>query len=246
MLTLQDDQVWCSGVNIKLLIVKMNIAGNINALKEEIEGYPCRLVVISKTKTPAEILEAYRTGQRIFGENKVQELTEKSEQLPEDIEWHMVGHLQTNKVKYIAPFVALIHSVDSWKLLKEIDKQARNNKRQISCLLQVHIAEEETKYGFSKEEMFMILQNEELSNLRNVRITGLMGMATFTDDVNKIRREFQFLKSLFDEIATNFHQETVEMKELSMGMTGDYRIALEEGSTLIRIGTAVFGERNPA
>jgi hypothetical protein len=223
----------------------MKIAENINALKEQIKGYPCRLVVISKTKTATDILEAYRAGQRIFGENKVQELTQKYEQLPKDIEWHMVGHLQSNKVKYIAPFVALIHSVDSWKLLKEIDKQARNNHRQIHCLLQVHIAEEETKFGFSKEEVFMILKEETLANLQHIRISGLMGMATFTDDMDKVRREFRFLKSVFDEVASTIDHELVEMKELSMGMTGDYLVAMEEGSTLIRIGTAVFGERNP-
>ncbi|MBR9998043.1 MAG: YggS family pyridoxal phosphate-dependent enzyme [Cyclobacteriaceae bacterium] len=224
----------------------MKIAENINAMNRRMEGYPCRLVAISKTKTNGEILEAYQAGQRIFGENKVQELAQKYEQLPKDIEWHMVGHLQTNKVKYIAPFVTLIHAVDSWKLLKEVDKQARNNNRQILCLLQVHIAEEETKFGLSKEEIFVLLHREDLSELKNIRIQGLMGMATFTEDEEKIRREFRFLKSIFDGIAESIHHEHVEMKELSMGMTGDYQIAMEEGSTLVRIGTAVFGERNLA
>jgi len=221
----------------------MKIAENIDTLNHEIGAYPCRLVAISKTKTVEEIREAYRVGQRIFGENKVQELTAKHEALPKDIEWHMVGHLQTNKVKYIAPFVALIHSVDSWKLLREINKQAGNSNRQISCLLQVHIAEEETKYGFSREELFHLLGHEDLSKLENIRITGLMGMATFTDDEEKVRREFRSLKSMFNDVAQHVRQERVEMKELSMGMSGDYKIAMEEGSTLVRIGTAVFGER---
>jgi pyridoxal phosphate enzyme (YggS family) len=234
-----------SGVNIELLKVKMKIAENIKALRKQMEGFPCRLVAISKTKTVDEILEAYHAGQRIFGENKVQELTQKCEQLPADIEWHMVGHLQTNKVKYIAPFVALIHSVDSLKLLKEIDKQARNNDRQIHCLLQVHIAEEETKFGFSREEVFKVMQEEALADLHHIRISGLMGMATFTENMDKVRREFRFLKSVFDEVASTIDHELVKMKELSMGMTGDYQVAMEEGSTFVRIGTAVFGERNP-
>lgn len=222
----------------------MKIAENINSLNHKIEGYPCRLVAISKTKTVEEIMEAYRAGQRIFGENKVQEMTRKYDELPKDIEWHMVGHLQSNKVKYIAPFVALIHSVDSFKLLREINKQARNNGRIIHCLLQVHIAEEETKFGLSKDEVYSILRHETLSGLENIRITGLMGMATFTDDEDKVRREFRFLKSVFDEVSENIRHKFVEMKELSMGMTGDFLIAMEEGSTLVRIGTAVFGERN--
>jgi hypothetical protein len=222
----------------------MNIAENLKGLEQKMQGYPCRLVAISKTKSDEEIMEAYRAGQRIFGENKVQELTDKYERLPKDIEWHMVGHLQTNKVKYLAAFVALIHSVDSWKLLKEINKQALKNDRVISCLLQVHIAEEETKYGFSREELFSFLTRDSLIDLKNVQISGLMGMATFTDDEKKIRKEFRFLKSIFDEIAEKVRHPHIEMKELSMGMTGDFQIAMEEGSSLVRIGTAIFGERN--
>lgn len=222
----------------------MIIEENLKVLKQKMQGYPCRLVAISKTKTDEEIMEAYRAGQRIFGENKVQELTDKYERLPKDIEWHMVGHLQTNKVKYIAPFVALIHSVDSWKLLKEINKQALKFNRQISCLLQVHIAEEETKYGLSREELLSLLARESLIDLKNVRISGLMGMATFTDDEKKVRSEFRHLKSIFDEIAEKIRQPHIEMKELSMGMTSDFQIAMEEGSSLVRIGTAIFGERN--
>jgi len=222
----------------------MNIAENIEILRKEMQGYPCRLVAISKTKPDEEIMEAYEAGQRIFGENKVQELTDKYERLPKDIEWHMVGHLQTNKVKYIAPFVALIHSVDSWKLLKEINKQATRNDRVIPCLMQVHIAQEETKYGLSKEELYSILKDESLGALENIRINGLMGMATFTEDRDKIRKEFRYLKSIYDDISEMIRHPLIEMRELSMGMTGDYQIAMEEGSSLVRIGTAVFGERN--
>lgn len=222
----------------------MNIAENIKALRKAMEGYRCRLVAISKTKSDKEIMEAYHAGQRIFGENKVQEMTNKCARLPKDIEWHMVGHLQTNKVKNIAQFVSLIHSVDSWKLLEEINKQAQKNARMIPCLLQIHIAEEETKYGLSKEELFLMLGKDILSDLKFIRITGLMGMATFTEDMDKIRREFQYLKSIFDEVPYKFQNPRIIMEELSMGMTGDYQIAMEEGSTLIRIGTAVFGERN--
>jgi pyridoxal phosphate enzyme (YggS family) len=222
----------------------MNIVENVKKLRRELDKFPCRLVAISKTKTEKEVLEAYHAGQKIFGENRVQELTEKYDRLPKDIEWHMVGHLQSNKVKYIAPFISLIHSVDSLKLLKEIDKQAGKNNRQIACLLQVHIADEETKYGLSKDEIYELLRNPELTDLTSVRITGLMGMATFTSDDEKIRSEFRFLKSLFDELSENIDHPLFEMKELSMGMSGDYKIALEEGSTLVRIGTAVFGERS--
>lgn len=222
----------------------MNIAENINTLRREMQGYSCRLVAISKTKSDEEIMEAYKAGQRIFGENKVRELADKYERLPKDIEWHMVGHLQTNKVKYIAPFIAMIHSVDSLKLLNEINKQAGKYDRVIPCLLQVHIAEEETKYGLSKEELFSLLAPRSLSDLENVRIAGLMGMATFTTDEEKIRKEFRYLKSIFDEASERFKHPRIAMTEISMGMTGDYQIAMEEGSTLVRIGTAVFGERN--
>ena len=222
----------------------MNIAENINTLRREMQGYSCRLVAISKTKSDEEIMEAYKAGQRIFGENKVRELADKYERLPKDIEWHMVGHLQTNKVKYIAPFIAMIHSVDSLKLLNEINKQAGKYDRVIPCLLQVHIAEEETKYGLSKEELFSLLAPRSLTDLENVRIAGLMGMATFTTDEEKIRKEFRYLKSIFDEASERFKHPRIAMTEISMGMTGDYQIAMEEGSTLVRIGTAVFGERN--
>ncbi len=222
----------------------MNIAKNINDFLTQLEGYPCKLVAISKTKTESEILQAYHAGQRIFGENRVQELVSKYEILPKDIEWHMVGHLQTNKVKMISPFVSLIHAVDSWKLLKEINKHGEKSKRIIRCLLQVHIAEEETKFGLSEAELFQVLIRSDLPELKFVSIVGVMGMATYTDDEVQIRKEFKYLNSLFNKVIEEIKAPNVVMKELSMGMTGDYHIALQEGSTLVRIGTAIFGERN--
>jgi pyridoxal phosphate enzyme (YggS family) len=204
----------------------------------------CTLIAVSKTQPIEKIQEAYDAGQRAFGENKAQEMSRKYEQLPRDIQWHMIGHLQTNKVKYIAPFVHLIHSVDSLKLLTEIDKQAKKNNRIIACLLQVHIAEEESKFGFSREELDELLKNDALQKLDHIRITGLMGMATFTENMAQVRKEFRSLNQLFTTIKTKPLPKQVMMQELSMGMSGDYHIAIEEGSTLIRIGTAIFGERN--
>lgn len=224
----------------------MDIKNNIKKIQDFLSGKPARLVAVSKTKPAYLIQKAYDEGLRIFGENKAQELSEKHEVLPKDIEWHMIGHLQRNKVKYIAPFVALIHSVDSLRLLKEIDKQAEKNDRIIDCLLQVHIAEEDTKFGLSEEELKEMLASPEFKALKNIRVVGLMGMATFTEDQDQIRREFKSLKNIFDKLA---HLETpanVSMEELSMGMSGDYEIALEEGSTLVRVGSAIFGERNYA
>ncbi len=206
----------------------------------------CALIAVSKTQPPEKIQEAYDAGQRTFGENKAQEMARKHEQLPRDIQWHMIGHLQTNKVKYIAPFVHLIHSVDSLKLLTEIDKQAGKNNRIISCLLQVHIAEEETKFGFSAEEVLELLKSEALQKLEHIRITGLMGMATFTENMEQVRKEFHSLNHLFTTLKNKPLPKQVVMQELSMGMSGDYQIAFEEGSTMIRIGTAIFGERNYA
>ena len=201
------------------------------------------LVVVSKTRSPEEIMEAYNAGHRIFGENRVQELTEKHQVLPDDIQWHMVGHLQTNKVKYIASFVHLIHSVDSQKLLRVIDREAEKHGRVIDRLLQVHIAREETKYGFDGQEIRDLLQSRELEELGHVRLTGLMGMATFTDDMDVVREEFAYLKNLFDEIRTSHISQPGHFTVLSMGMSGDYEIAIEEGSTMIRIGTLIFGPR---
>lgn len=217
----------------------MNITANLQQIKASIPEH-VTLVAVSKTKPNEAILEAYQTGQRIFGENKVQELTEKYESLPKDIEWHMIGHLQSNKVKYIAPFVSLIHGVDSFKLLKEINKRAAQNERIINCLLQIHIAEEDTKFGFDEKEVIELIKSEAFQHLKNIKIVGLMGMATFTDDENQIRKEFKTLKNLFDKFQISNHQFQI----LSIGMSGDYQIAIEEGSTMIRVGSSIFGERN--
>lgn len=221
----------------------MNIADNINKYLKEIGDRNCKLVAISKTKPVDIIRNAYDAGHRIFGENKVQELSDKYPQLPSDIEWHMVGHLQSNKVKYIAPVVDMIHSVDSLKLLREIDKQAAKYDRIIHCLLQVHIAEEETKFGLSDEGLFRILDEVVKSGFEHVKITGLMGMATYTSDEEQIRREFRHIKDLLDTTSSRYHDRSIDLSELSIGMSGDYKIAIEEGSTMIRIGTGVFGAR---
>lgn len=204
--------------------------------------YSCRVIAVSKTRDENTILDVYKNGIKDFGENKVQELEPKYESLPKDIKWHFIGHLQRNKVKYIAPFVYLIHSVDSARLLREINKQALKNDRIIDCLLQIHIAREETKFGLDENELFAIL-NEDLKVLNGVRIKGLMGMATNTEDHNKVRTEFRALKNLFDK-CKDLENEKVEMEVLSMGMSQDYNLALEEGSNMIRIGTAIFGPRN--
>lgn len=217
----------------------MNITANLQQIKASIPEH-VTLVAVSKTKSNEAILEAYQTGQRIFGENKVQELTEKYESLPKDIEWHMIGHLQSNKVKHIAPFVSLIHGVDSFKLLKEINKRAAQNERVINCLLQIHIAEEDTKFGFDEKEVIELIKSEAFQHLKNIKVVGLMGMATFTDDENQIRKEFKSLKNLFDKLQISNHQFQI----LSMGMSGDYQLAIEEGSTMIRVGSSIFGERN--
>lgn len=221
-----------------------NIPTNITTITRSFVNPDCRLVAVSKTKPGSAIKEAYNAGIRDFGENKVQELTEKEEQLPADIRWHMIGHLQRNKVKYIAPFVHLIHSVDSLRLLKQINKEGQKVDRVIPCLLQVHIASEESKYGWDEEELTTFLNGEETKELQHIRIMGLMGMATNTEDSGKIRSEFRGLKALFERLKSMDLPGQVEMSELSMGMSGDYRIAQEEGSTLVRIGSAVFGERS--
>ena len=198
------------------------------------------LVAVSKTKPDEDLMEAYAAGQRIFGENKVQEMVGKWERLPKDIKWHMIGHLQRNKVKYMAEFVDLIHGVDSFRLLTEINKKAEQNNRTIDCLLQIHIAEEDTKFGLDNDELNAILKSEEYHQLKNINVVGLMGMATFTDDETQVRREFQQLKSIFDTIKTENPQITI----LSMGMSGDYQMAIDEGSTMVRIGSSIFGKRN--
>jgi PLP dependent protein len=221
----------------------MGISDNINATLAEIPPH-VKLVAISKTKPIEIIMDAYHAGQKIFGENKVQELCTKYEQLPKDIEWHMVGHLQTNKIKYIAHFVHLIHSVDSMGLLKEINKQGEKHKRNIKCLLQVHIAREETKFGFNDEELAQLINSDALSGLKNVSICGLMGMATYTDDTNQIRNEFRQLHNTFESLKKLKFLNNPEFKDISMGMSSDYMIAIEEGSTMVRIGSKLFGERN--
>lgn len=223
----------------------MSVKDNINNIRGQIPAR-CKLIAVSKTHSIETIKEAYDSGQRVFGENKVQELTPKYEALPKDIEWHMIGHMQSNKVKYIAPFIHLIHSVDSLSLLKEIDKHARKNNRTISCLLQVHIAEEETKFGFSEAEIFQAFNDGAFKPLTNVKVTGLMGMATFTDDKDQVRKEFSSLRQLFEKLKVSEMPSNVVMEELSMGMSGDYDIAIEEGSTMVRVGSAIFGERSYA
>lgn len=212
----------------------MSVKDNILHLQKHLADN-IHLVAVSKTKPNELIIEAYGAGQRIFGENKVQELVEKEESLPKDIEWHMIGHLQTNKVKYIAPFVSLIHAVDSKKLIKEINKRAEQNNRVIACLLQVHIAQEESKFGLDNNGIIEILKTD----FPNVSIVGLMGMATFTDNKNQIREEFKYLKDIFDELKESQPNFSI----LSMGMSGDYSIAIEEGSNMVRIGSSIFGER---
>ncbi len=220
------------------------IASNIVRFRESVQP-TATLVAVSKTKINEDLQAAYDAGQRHFGENKIQEMTEKWETLPKDIHWHMIGHTQRNKVKYMAPYVHLIHSVDSPRLAKEVDKQAKNNDRIIDCLLQIHIAEEESKFGFDRAELLELLASDTFKKLENIQIKGLMGMATFTDDQEQVRKEFKTLKKLFDEIKKeSLLDNRHDFTDLSMGMTGDYEIALEEGSTMVRIGSAIFGSRD--
>lgn len=220
------------------------IADNLRKLNTELEPYNARLIAVSKTKPVSDIKEAYEAGHRDFGENKAQEMTEKHDELPSDIRWHMIGHLQRNKVKYIAPYVYLIHSVDSEKLLRMIDKEAVKSDRMINCLLQVHIAEESTKFGFDEQELTTLLENDLLKEVPNVRVVGLMGMATNTDNEAQVIREFQGLKLLYDDLQNKYRSDHFNLKYLSMGMSGDYQIALECGSNMVRIGSSIFGERN--
>lgn len=221
----------------------MSIAKQIASLNEEIGSVGVTLVAVSKTKSQEEILEAYEAGQRIFGENQVQELLEKQEALPKDIQWHQIGHLQTNKVKYVAPFIRLIHSVDSLKLLKEINKHAFKHNRVIDCLLQVFIASEETKFGLGYDELIDLLRDEQLPELKNIRITGLMGIATNTENPKVVKEEFYELKTLFDGIKQSFFRKDDAFSILSMGMSSDYKIAIEQGSSMVRLGSTIFGSR---
>lgn len=220
----------------------MSIKSNIKLVNDSLLP-GCRLIAVSKTKPNEMLMEAYEASQRLFGENKVQELEAKYQALPKDIEWHMIGHLQTNKVKYIAPFVSLIHSVDSIKLLEEINKQGKKINRVIPCLLQVYIAKEETKFGLDVTEVLNLV-NQFPAHFTHVSIQGLMGMATLTEDQQQIRNEFKSLKKLFDQLNQQQLPPGISMKELSMGMSSDYILAMQEGSTLVRIGSTIFGERN--
>lgn len=220
----------------------MSIKENIEQLRSQIP-LNVTLVAVSKTKPKELILEAYESGHRDFGENYVQELVDKHEQLPKDINWHFIGHLQSNKVKFIAPFVHLIHGVDSFKLLQEINKQAQKNNRVIDCLLQLYIAKEETKFGFDIEECETLLRSNEFKELHNIKVTGFMGMASNTDDVSLIRSEFKSIKTFFEKMKT-LQTPNIELRTLSYGMSSDYKIAIEEGSNMVRIGSLIFGERN--
>jgi pyridoxal phosphate enzyme (YggS family) len=221
----------------------MKISENIIQILNEIPKN-VKLVAVSKTKPNENILEAYNAGQRIFGENKVQDLVKKFEELPNDIQWHFIGHLQTNKVKFIACFVGLIHAVDSLNLLEKINSEAKKNNRIIDILFQIYIAEEESKFGLDYIELIEILNSEVYCNLKNVNVVGLMGMATYTDNIHQIRKEFASLKETFQKVKQTYFLDNDNFKEISMGMSGDYKIAIEEGSTMIRVGSNIFGERN--
>lgn len=225
-------------ISLKYKNIKMGIATNLQSI---ISALPqnVTLVAVSKTKPISDLMEAYDAGQRVFGENKIQEMTEKWEQMPKDIQWHMIGHVQTNKVKFMAPFVSLIHGVDSLKLLQEINKQAIKNNRIIDCLLQIHIAEEETKFGLDQEELASLLASTEFREMKNIRVVGLMGMATFTDNKDQIKKEFLHLNALFHQ----YSNQNAHFTTLSMGMSGDYQLAIECGSTMVRIGSSIFGGR---
>ena len=222
----------------------MDIKANLEAVKKTFINQDCLLVAVSKTKPLEDLKVAYSAGIKDFGENKVQELQAKQPEMPADVNWHMIGHLQSNKVKYIAPFVHLIHGVDSFKLLKEINKQGKKIDRKINVLLQIHIAAEETKFGFDKDELNEMLSNPDFISLTHVTIQGLMGMATFTENTDQVRKEFRGLKTLFEELKGRKLPDFVQLKDISMGMSGDYLIAQEEGSTMVRIGSAIFGGRN--
>ena len=217
----------------------MSIKQNLNKIKQSLPEH-VTLVAVSKTKPVSDLMEAYEDGQRIFGENKIQEMADKHQEMPKDIKWHMIGHVQTNKVKYMAEFVDLIHGVESFKLLKEINKQAKKHDRIIDCLLQIKIASEDSKFGISPEDALVLLQSEDFSTLKNVRVIGVMGMATFTEDQDQIKQEFGVLKTTFDSLKT-VH---LDLEIISMGMSGDYQLAIDCGSTMVRVGSSIFGARN--
>lgn len=221
----------------------MSIADNIKSLKKETGEINVALLAVSKTKPAEDLQQAYDAGQRLFGENTVQELVEKQEQLPKDIEWHLIGHLQSNKVKYVAPFISMIQSVDSIKLLQEINKHAEKNKRVIDCLLQIYIADEETKFGLGFDEAIELLRSEEYAALKNIRVRGLMGIATNTDVEKQIKDEYYELKTFFDGIKVSFFRKEESFNTLSMGMSSDYKVAIEQGSNMVRLGSTIFGGR---
>lgn len=221
----------------------MSIAAKITTIKEELKNTGVKLIAVSKTKPVESITEAYDAGQRVFGENTVQELVEKHEKLPKDIEWHLIGHLQSNKVKYIAPFISMIHSVDSLKLAQEINKQALKHNRVIDCLLQIYIADEDTKFGLDFAEAIELLRSEEFKVLKNVRIRGVMGIATLTENTRMIKDEFYELKTFYTGLKETFFRKDPDFTEISMGMSGDYKLAIEQGSTMIRLGSTLFGNR---
>ncbi len=220
-----------------------DIAANIKLLRQQIPS-SVKLVAVSKTRPVSDILEAYNSGQRCFGENRVQEILNKTDQLPADIEWHLIGHLQSNKVRNIVPFISMIHSVDSLRLLKIINEEAAKSGRFVNCLLQVYIAKEDTKFGFSVNELTEMLESEEFAVLKHVKICGLMGMATFSSDYDQVRNEFAFLSQCFTNLKNKYFAKNDSFREISMGMSEDYKIALEEGSTMVRIGSIIFGKRN--
>lgn len=221
----------------------MNIKENLEKIQATLPAH-VNLIAVSKTKPAEMLLEAYEAGQRLFGENYVQDLIGKQPELPADMEFHFIGHLQTNKVKYIAPFIACIQSVDSLKILKEINKQAAKNDRVIDCLLEFSIAENDSKFGFNLDEVQELLKSESYQSMQNIRICGVMGMGSFSDDTDRSRREYKKLKSIFDQLKAEFFASDESFKEVSMGMSADYQIAIEEGSTMVRVGTDIFGERN--
>lgn len=226
-----------------LLNLVMTIAENILTIKNRLPGH-VKLVAVSKTRPPEDLLQAYHAGQRSFGENKTRELADKYPLLPADVEWHFIGHLQSNKVKMIAPLVSLIHSVDSLKLMQNINREARAIDRVIPCLLEFYIAEETSKFGLSEEEAQVLLSSEEFRQLRNIRVCGVMGMATYTEEKEVVRKEFRRLKGIFDRLKADFFSGNDYFREISMGMSSDYEVAVEEGSTIVRIGSSIFGERN--
>ena len=219
------------------------IKENLNIVRATVPS-DVTLIAVSKTKPVSDLQEAYDAGQRIFGENKALEMRDKHQALPDDIQWHFIGHLQTNKIKYIAPFVTLIHAIDSLSLLEAVNKEAAKNNRVINCLLQFHIAQEETKFGLDMEEARAMLESESYKNLNNINICGVMGMATFTDDAAQVRDEFKSLKNIFETLKENYFKGNESFKEISMGMSDDYPIAIEEGATMVRVGSKIFGARN--